>query len=535
MKIAALLLGLGFIALCSSGCDGCGQTSPASCGACAQDEYCCQPRLACEPISFNCSDEKSCEPGFTLDHGQGPYMDEETCQPLPLNCTCVESNALTPGILGQHSALAAHEGTLMASGYESSFGDLVFFTAPVSDLTSVSKEIVDGVPDEQPGKDLEGWRGGVEGPGEDVGLDTDILILDGGEPVISYRDRTNRSLKFAFKTDGSWITHTVESPTGGHEIVGRYSALLTVDGRPALVYLVFNSEGAPGAFNSSLRWAEAKTKLPESPDDWIFSTIENTRMPCRNLCPAGQRCVVNPDMTSTCRLEATGCVECVEDQVCIAGECQPFLADQSFADLPMASGLFPDAAVAGDKALVVFYDRLNGQLKAARPTGPSWTVEVLDGADGQDVGAFCSLTVDGANTGHVTYQDMRLLTLKYLQVDPETFAVPVMEVIDDGIRASSAHPVGADSKILFDSTGMIRVIYQDALNADLLGAARVGPDQWVPLEPTDGNLGRLIQGGPKGYGFYSDMVLEQGTLYGSSFVYDVSQAFVGNLEFFVIQ
>jgi hypothetical protein len=92
--------------------------------------------------------------------------------------------------------------------------------------------------------------------------------------------------------------------------------------------------------------------------------------------------------------------------------------------------------------------------------------------------------------------------------------------------------VGAARALVWAAGGTPRVIYQDALRVDLLGARRTGPGQWTPKVATDPDLGRSIKGGSPAYGFYSALVLEGGQVYGSTFYYDLQAAERGGLSFF---
>jgi hypothetical protein len=449
-----------------------------------------------------------------------------------------EGNGVTPGVAGRFSALAAQSGTLMLSAYEAGYGDLILVSATTSALTDLKVEFVDGVPSASPTKDPQGYRKGITDAGDDVGQDTDIVLTTGGAPMISYFDVTNSTLKFASRGDSSWTTHTVDSPKTSKAIVGRYTAMTLVGGKPAIVYLALNIPGTTsGTYFSELRFAQAKAAVPASASDWTLSTIESVQMSCRNLCATDEVCVQKSDKSSSCQKKGSGCTAtCTSSQACVGGACVTVLATTTYTDVPEASGLWPAIAVASGAPVVVYYNRIAGSLRAAALGGSTWKTATVKGSSTTDVGAFPSVALDSSGVVHVAYQDVGKGALDYLQLDPKTLAASSAEVVDDGSRSDGQHLVGADPVIFVDAAGAIRVFYQDSQTADLLGAKRAGSSSWTPKTTSDSNLGRLVKGGAKAYGFYSDVALDGGKAYGSTFYYDPTvKTTKGGLELFLVQ
>jgi hypothetical protein len=530
------------LAWLGGGCD-CNSSTPvqpdtggtACPSACATGTYCCKKSLTCESEQKSCSNVQSCASGQELTYPAPPYMDENTCQPIPLQCACKTIETLQPGVVGRFSALAASKGTLMASAYEASFGDLVLATVKVDALDAApTLEIVDGVPNTAPTKPTTLWRGGVEDPGDDVGQDTSIVVSSSGDPMISYYDATHRSLKLAVRASGKWQSHTVELPKGDKDVVGRYTALMLVGGKPAIAYLATGIPAATtGGFTSELRWALAGSATPGATADWTVSAIESKAMSCQNLCASGSVCVLNTDGSSVCKTKGTGCsATCNTDEACVAGACTKILAESTVADLPMASGLWPAVTSTSAGPVVVYYDRIAGRLAGAVSSGTTWKKKVLAGAGSDDVGAFPAVACDGGGIVHVTFQDAAHLTLHYLQLDAANLTANSSEVVDDGVRTDGQHSVGADSALLLDPSGLPRVVYQDQTKSDLLAAKRSGPGQWTPKTASDADLGRSIKGGPKAYGFYSGLAVDGAAVYGSTFYYDAQASTKGGLSFF---
>lgn len=447
------------------------------------------------------------------------------------------NNTLTPGIIGQYSALAVVKGTLLISAYERQYGDLVYVTASTSSLGTMNKEIVDGVPKEAPTHDVKSWRGGISGSGDDVGQFTDIAAAPSGEPNISYYDATNHQLKFAVRQTSGWKTHVVDKPKTTKEVVGMYTSMvLSSAGVPAVAYLVTGVSAGSGNFKSEVRWAQATKASPALAGDWVISTVESSAMPCQNLCETTEACVVNTDKTSTCKTTSTGCASsCGTAKACVGNKCVDTLDDSKLIELPMASGLFVTALEVSTGPMAVYYDRVGGNLRAALRAGGKWTSAILKGTTKDDVGAYCSAALDKAGAVHVSYQDFNKGTLHYLQLTPPTLKATISEVIDDGKRPAGLDLVGADSNVFVDPSGTVRVLYQDQQTVDLLGVRRGGANSWLPNTAGDKNMGRLVKGGAQGYGFYPDMVMDGGKVYGSTLYYDPKLSPEGGLELFEVK
>ncbi|MCC6746468.1 MAG: hypothetical protein IT371_02350 [Deltaproteobacteria bacterium] len=514
---------------------------PPSCGACSAGTYCCQKSGKCEKEQLSCKPGKTCGPGFTAVAPDGAKtMDEATCTALPVDCECKELTPLQPGLLGRFSALTAAKEGLLASAYESKFGDLVVVSAPYGDLTKQQRELVDGVPAAQPTNAPSGWRGGVSEPGDDVGLYSDIALAADGTAIVAYHDATASALKVAARRGGKWTAHVVAAPAASsREVVGRAVSLLGGE-KPAVAFLVLNVEAKKGQFRSELRWAAAKNASPAAKDDWTVTVVDSAPMPCRNLCGSGEACAVATDGSSECKKKDTTCnPACSTTQACIAGKCETILPDQKLAEVPPVLGLWPRALRAGANAVLVYHDAAQGTLKAAPVDGAGGAAKsvVVGGGATDRQGAFCAAVADsGGKTIHVTFQKEPALTLHYLTIDAGTLKPGATETVDDGIRPDGRHYVGADSALVVDGAGAVRVIYQDQQNADLLTALRTGPGTWTPKTVADPHLGRLLKGGPRGYGFFSDLATSGGgQVYGSTFFYDPTLTQKGDLEFFGVK
>jgi MYXO-CTERM domain-containing protein len=483
--------------------------------------------IAATALALGCSDSA---PGVQDAGPDGVVPD------LPPGSETAPPKVLKPGVLGRHSALVASGDTLYASAYEQTYGDLVLVSAPLTSPTNLTYEVIDGAPDTPVTADPAGYRGGVAAKGDDVGLGTDIALDAAGNPLISYHDRDKLALRFAARAADGWSAHEVLAPAAGSkEIVGRYTALVSVGGNPAIAFTVQNISKGAGAFAAELRWAVASSPAPKSASDWTISTVDASPSPCQNLCESGEACFVS-GTTSACKKTATGCGTCADGTACLAGKCEPVLAKSQLADIPKAIGLWPELLAApGGSVLLVYHDSVAGSVKAARlasASATSWSKKVAASSSAGDiVGAYPAAAVD-ADGLHIVHQNSTKGTLNYVRLDPTTLTSKGTAVVDDGLRPDGLHPVGADAAVVIGPAGGLRVAYQDQQTADLLVVSRSKAGAWTPNTASDANLGRLLKGGDKGYGFYTNLVTAGGSVYGSSFVFEATGAPPGNLELF---
>ncbi len=486
--------------------------------------------VAATTLVAGCSDTP---PGVAQDGSVDGTVD------LPLGSEAAPPQQLKPGVLGRHSALVASGDTLYASAYEQTYGDLVLVSAPLTNPTQLSYEVVDGAPDSPVTHEPTGYRKGVSAKGDDVGLGTDIALDETGNPQISYHDRTKLALRYATRSAEGWSSHEVAAPTAGSkEIIGRYTALTRVGGHPAIAFTVQNIDKGSGTFGAELRWAVASSAAPKSATDWTITTVDSSPSPCQNLCAADEKCFVTQSGSACKKPAATGCKSCAEGTACLAGACTPILADTQLAGIPKAIGLWPELLEAsGGAVLLVYHDSVAGTVKAARlasASATSWTQKVAaSSASGEVVGAYPSAAVDTDGL-HIVHQNTTKGTLNYVRLDPTTLTPKGTAVVDDGVRPDGLHPVGADAAVIVGAAGELQVAYQDQQTADLLLVKRSKGGAWAPTAAGDADLGRLLLGGDKGYGFYTNLVTAGGTTYGSSFVFEPNGSPPGTLAFFKV-
>ncbi|MDY0000149.1 MAG: MYXO-CTERM sorting domain-containing protein [Polyangia bacterium] len=412
--------------------------------------------------------------GDPPDAGPPPCSDNDECAALqcedgqlPLcisgRCQCVDD--LTVGKVGPHSSHAESFDSIMVAAYNQRYGDLMFASIRKGDVGSnpVIKdedfEFVDGVPwDNPPDVPTSEIRGGIRAKGDDVGRFTSIAADNDGKPVIAYYDLTHGSLKLARMEGLDWRILTVddggssEGPEGGD--AGRYTriSMRPSDRAPGIVYFVQHLPGSDELhLKTELRFAQSNVARPAGPGDFTTYTVDT-----------------------------------LEIEVPTDEEGQPLEVDKwPLGDWPMGVGVTSSVARTSDgRPVVVYYDSVNGNLKASEFDGTAFVEPViLDGEDGGadtgNVGLFPSirLSPDDDAVWHLSYMDVGLRQLLYLRAGEE----PLREVVDHGLRQEEneitglpmpvSHFVGFDSKIVLAGSKVF-IAYQDGTNHELRWAER---------------------------------------------------------------
>ncbi|WP_231511877.1 hypothetical protein [Chondromyces apiculatus] len=437
----------------------------------------------------------------------------------PNEAQCGEGcTTLEPGLIGAYTSVAVDGSTVWVAGYaegnrylDMSWGDLAIGRL---DGDAVSWSVVDGVPAE-PAVDptrynTKGFRGGQTEKGEDVGLWTSIAIGPDGQPAVAYYDRTNRRLKFAQLTAGSWAVSVVQEVVRGD--IGRYAKLVFLNGTPVIGYLAIEP-AADGSVVSSVRLARGASAVPRD-GQWTFEDVaSDPATPCRAfMCEIGSACVA---ATGRCVKPTDECGECGSDEACAddgTGQvsCQAVFGDDKLDTYPDAIGDY--VAIAPDTLGglgVAYYDRIHGNAVVASKESGSWESVIADGqaADGTDtgdVGMGLSLFIDESQAWHLTYADGLSEGVRYVQV--RDGMVGQVEVFDDGLQIEGAafedgqHIVGDDSNLFVTSGGEVHVSYQDATSGTLryaVGTPSGGAHTWLvrelPQQSFAGAFSKIVQ------------------------------------------
>jgi hypothetical protein len=495
--------------------------APPCDGACPGGEVCITPRDRCAaPPAGAVGCDVTCDAGTVLVVRDPARMLGAGC--IATACECASLPPLAPGDVGRFSAVAVARGEAIASAYDARYGDLV--VVRFDDEGRVAHvDHVDGVPDT--GRVLgarDGLRGGIADPGPDVGRYTSVAIDAEGWPRVAYHGVDSTDLRFAWFDGTRWQHHVVEGEAPDEDVGRHTSLVLDAGGLPHIACFAPSVPGDGGAPVTALLYARARIPTPATADDWVVMRVDTAAPPERPCgaagCGAGESCVRADGNTWSCITPDRNCAsDCGSDEACVGGSCRPAFVDAGVVDLPEGVGLFTSIAMTPAGPVIAYYDRLRGNLKLARASGTApataadWAVEVIDGEapDGRDtgdVGQFASLAFDG-HTGSLAlaYADATRDDLRFLRLDG-TGQPPV--VVDDGMRGTRSHLVGADASLAFDAQGNAVVVYQDGTDNDLMIATLGAGAAW-------GAPRALRSDGA--WGFYADVAIEGAVAYVTSF------------------
>jgi len=439
------------------------ECEPFCAQGCPEGTYCCPAEDACRPLPEECT-ELRCDPS---QERRVEFVDEGNplaCGDEIFECECLDQAPLAIGTIGRFNDIAVVGDVLWVSAYSDTYGDLV--VGRYNQATGFEWQWVDGLPAEGiPEANPTGPRGGLIGPGPNVGQYTALAAAENGTLHVAYYDVDNRTLKYARGTlDGDvhvWVTMTLDADGDA----GRWASIsLSDDGAPGIAYRVASLEGV-----SQLRYLQAASSTPMNSDEWGEPLIIHTRA------------LDDPDPETGAYPEGTG--------------------------LFTTQDRDPDGL-----AVVAWYDRTEGSLWWARMNDAGFDEpEMLAGWGYQDpdrdgdMGANVDLVFDATGEAHVCYQDGLTDSLRYLApgLDHD-------EWVDDGVwldvggRGHSVHIVGDDCNMLTDLQGRPLIVYQDSTMQALLLRRRdqVTPDLiegWGRRRALRGDGGAIMGA----FGFYA--------------------------------
>ncbi|HEY1955659.1 MAG TPA: hypothetical protein VGH28_08600 [Polyangiaceae bacterium] len=414
------------------------------------------------------------------------------------DCKQTCDDALSKGLIGAYTSVAvAKDGTIWVAGYNDSdgvstlFGDLVVGKWDPA-KTAVDWASVDGVPKipdgECAGADPSGWRGGVEDPGDDVGLWTSMVLDSSDHPMVAYYDATNKQLKFARYDGSNWQIHVVSQKAGADQ--GRYVKLIMANGKPVVAFLGMES-GTGGYTRSRVIVGRASGENPSSAGDWTFEDAAvDEKSPCQpQFCAAGQACLeTTGGVTGICTATVSGCnPACGTGQACItvgtAATCTAVYDSTDFyPSYPSVLGDYVSLANGPNGLGLVVYDRFHGNLYAVSDAGSKWASTLLDGqtgsgtstADTGDDGIAANLVITSNGDWNVTYVNGIQEHLQFINWPGGKGTPLAPEVVDDGYDNGKPYPdgqhvVGDDANMQIDGSGNVTIAYQDST----VGALRV--------------------------------------------------------------
>jgi hypothetical protein len=256
----------------------------------------------------------------------------------------------------------------------------------------------------------------------------------------------------------------------------------TDDGKPGVAYMAEVSDGG-GIVRAEVRYAVASSPQPASAGDWTVMVVDTITLP-----------PIDPNKPDV-------------------------------YPLPEGLGLFIDATrdPATQAPVVVYYDRVNGDLKLAKvdpSSGVFTTPVVLDGSgNGVDVGWYPSVVVDAQSVVHVAYQSATKDDLLYINTKDN-----MPEVVDDGYRIVGQTPdglpkpefhlIGNDASLQITASGPV-IAYQDSTSHELIVSVRKQSGQWQRTTIAGGDINWM-----GAYGFFAASVVSGTDLVISNWVVD---------------
>jgi MYXO-CTERM domain-containing protein len=431
--------------------------------------------------------------------GCGADCNTECKEPLPI------------GLAGAYtSAAKAGDGTVWVAGYNDAvlnndfttlYGDLVVGKFDTG-TQQVNWETVDGLPAARSDgtcadHDPKGWRRGETEAGDNVGLWTSLQIGRDNRPMVAYYDATNRALKFALRVDNAWKSYVLKG--GADSDIGRYAKMLVVDDKPIVAFAWFEP-GKDGKARAKVSLARANDAAPMDDTAWRFEDVAVVEdAPCRAItCKGSDACV---KATGTCTKTVTGCAPaCTSGNACVTVDgkatCSAVLGRDTPETYFNAFGGYIGLARGPSGLGLITYDRVFGNLVAITQAGSGWKQTILDGETGSrkdktavdtgDTGVGASLVIAEDGSFHVTYVSGLDETLRYVTMKDNVPGKP--EIIDDGStvdgkpNTDGKHVVGDDSMVTIESSGAIRVFYQDATQGTLrmaTGTVQGGARVWA--------------------------------------------------------
>lgn len=289
---------------------------------------------------------------------------------------------------GQHASMVLYNGTPYVAFYhrshqidedrEETVGALIFATGSISGDTATFKTSrVDG----DVRRDL-----------ANVGMYTSLAMGTDGHPRISYYDKTNGDLKYAWHDGNNWSVETVDASGD----TGLYTSLaLSADNLPRIAYYDASDGELWLAHNDGTEWHKTAVDMGADGADvgkWADLKLDES----------GNAYIAYYDATNG-------------DLLLTIGNGLSFEGAE-LVDTADDVGRWPALALQGGDIHITYEDYTNHRLKyAVRRGGGSWEMSIPDQTEW--VGADSSLVVDASGNPHIAYFDGYNNDLKYAHFD----------------------------------------------------------------------------------------------------------------------
>ncbi|MDH7578388.1 MAG: Ser-Thr-rich GPI-anchored membrane family protein [Bacillota bacterium] len=305
-------------------------------------------------------------------------------------------------------------------------------------------------------RDGTAWRVETVDAQGDVGKYTSIALdRTSGYPRISYFDETNGHLKYAYRDATGWHIETVDSA----DCAGKYTSLaLDTSGRPRISYVAYHSEPGTPFVNGDLRYAW------KDASGWHTSTLDS----------AG-----DVDSQTSLRLDSGGAAHIAYYER-TGGDLKYYRRNPSgtgvLYTVDTAGNVGNYASLALDAAGQPHITYCaNYGLRYAHRDGGGWHVETVDG--GGAAGLYTSLVLDGTGNPHIAYFENSGNDLKYAYKDVLGWHPGV---VDSGLFT------GQFASLALDASGRPHVAYYDKAMGDLRYACRTATPQSLAVDAPNG-------------------------------------------------
>ncbi len=343
-------------------------------------------------------------------------------------------------------------------------------------------------------RDTTFWIVGSVDAAGDVGRFTSLAVDAFDDPQIAYWDASNKNLKYARNTGGSWTVVQIVESIGD---VGQYASLALAGGVTRISYWDTSRQDLKLATLNSGIWSievaddggnvgQYASLALDAQGDPFLSYYDNT-YGAGNLRAASRI----GGVWSSALVDSAGDVgRFTSIAVDALGEPRISYYDATQGHLKYAFriggiwtletvdmlgnvGQYTSLALtaAGD-ARISYFDVTQGDLKfASRGAGGGWTVETVDAAG--TVGQYTSLALDAQGDPHISYYDATNGDLKYASRSGGTWTIERADSIGDvGQYTSLALARGPSARRPGDAAGDPRIAYFDVTHKDLKFASR---------------------------------------------------------------
>jgi|LGVE01.1.fsa_nt_gb hypothetical protein len=287
---------------------------------------------------------------------------------------------------------------------------------------------------------------------DEVGHDTSIALDRNGYPHISYRDHTNKDLKYARWNGRTWNIETVDS--GDYVVMYTSSIALDSDDRPHISYLDVTHGNLMCA-----RWTG---------DDWDIETVDSAYK-------VGSYTSIALDSNDYPHISYYD----YGNGNLMYARWDGRTWDNETVDSEGVVGLSTSIALDSKGHPHISYrDHTNKDLKYARWNGRTWNIETVD-SEGV-VGYATSIALDSKGHPHISYRDYTDDYLKYTRWTGDDWDIETVEYVGD---------VDFSTSIALDSNDYPHISYLDYINDNLKYARWTGDDWDIETVDSDYKVG----------------------------------------------